>query len=74
MANSEVDFTDVATNDVAMGDPSPLPSSCSTPFVHLSSDILSSELQFLTEETYKTGLLTTLPVRSHSVLLLAFLI
>ncbi|XP_064954694.1 solute carrier family 40 member 2, chloroplastic-like isoform X4 [Musa acuminata AAA Group] len=47
-----------------MGDPSPLPSSCSTPFVHLSSDILSSELQFLTEETYKTGLLTTLPVLS----------
>ncbi|XP_064954692.1 solute carrier family 40 member 2, chloroplastic-like isoform X3 [Musa acuminata AAA Group] len=64
VANSEVDFTDVATNDVAMGDPSPLPSSCSTPFVHLSSDILSSELQFLTEETYKTGLLTTLPVLS----------
>ncbi|CAL9111262.1 unnamed protein product [Musa textilis] len=64
VTNSDVDFTDVATNDVVMGDPSPLPSSCSTPFVHLSSEILSSELQFLTEETYTTGLLTTLPVLS----------
>ncbi|THU57871.1 hypothetical protein C4D60_Mb03t08150 [Musa balbisiana] len=64
VTNSDVDFTDVATNDVVMGDPSPVPSSCSMPFVHLSSEILSSELQFLTEETYTTGLLTTLPVLS----------
>ncbi|WOK96075.1 solute carrier family 40 member 2, chloroplastic-like [Canna indica] len=34
------------------------------PFVHLSSEILSSELQLLTEESYTTNLLAALPIIS----------
>ncbi|XP_072983073.1 solute carrier family 40 member 2, chloroplastic-like [Typha latifolia] len=38
------------------------PAECSMPFVHLSSDILQSELSLLTEEASTTALLTILPV------------
>lgn len=68
IANTEVDFDHVVTENEAVDDLPSIPSGCSIPVVHLNSDTLDTEpLKLLTEDTTNiSNLFTTLPVLSDA--------
>ena len=63
VTDTNVQLSDVITDEEVSQDSSGVDSDCSTPIVHINSDILESEsLRLLSETTFVDRLLTALPV------------
>lgn len=75
ITNTDLHLSNVLTEDEAPQDLSAAECDCSTPIVHLKTDILESEsLSLLAETTYVDSVLTALPVCLLAFLFLCYLI